>query len=290
MENFLGAFNYDRWPYGYGIGTTALGGQYVARFFNVKPPVIGVESGYGTLVVEMGIVGLILWLVMSVAILFAAWKVVKKLKGSPWFPLGLRDFLVRVLFAFSGHVWRHSGLRRFPFERIFLAVAWFAVPASHHRAFGAVRGQRSRNPTCAPLDTLTCGSRLFRRLSTGAMARSARLRNCSSGSPAITAARYIFMRSASKTFSVSDPRLATIGALHGIGRHLLAQGSVHSGSACRAISRLDVLERVPAMVAHDIWRRFLRSCSVAGNQLPPSGCGDRSCAVSSIEGARARRE
>ena len=22
--NFLGAFNYDRWPYGYGIGTTAL--------------------------------------------------------------------------------------------------------------------------------------------------------------------------------------------------------------------------------------------------------------------------
>jgi hypothetical protein len=92
VDNFLGAFNYDRWPYGYGIGTTALGGQYVARFFNVKPPVIGVESGYGTLVVEMGIVGLILWLVMSVAILFAAWKVVKRLKGSPWFPVGFVIF------------------------------------------------------------------------------------------------------------------------------------------------------------------------------------------------------
>ena len=38
MQNFVGAFNYERWPYGYGIGTTALGGQYVARFFNVKPP------------------------------------------------------------------------------------------------------------------------------------------------------------------------------------------------------------------------------------------------------------
>jgi hypothetical protein len=88
VENFLGAFNYPRWPYGYGIGTTALGGQYVARFFNVKPPVVGVESGYGTLVVEMGILGLIFWLVMSVAILFAAWRVVKKLKGSPWFPVG----------------------------------------------------------------------------------------------------------------------------------------------------------------------------------------------------------
>jgi hypothetical protein len=92
VENFVGAFNYERWPYGYGIGTTALGGQYVARFFSVKPPVVGVESGFGALVVEMGIVGLILWIVMSVSILFFAWRVVKKLKGSPWFPLGFVIF------------------------------------------------------------------------------------------------------------------------------------------------------------------------------------------------------
>jgi hypothetical protein len=92
VENFLGAFNYDRWPYGYGIGTTALGGQYVARFFNARPPVVGVESGYGTLIVEMGIGGLILWLIMSTAILFCAWGVVKKLKGSPWFPIGFVIF------------------------------------------------------------------------------------------------------------------------------------------------------------------------------------------------------
>jgi len=92
VENFLGAFTYPRWPYGYGIGTTALGGQYVARFFNAKPPVIGVESGFGTLVVEMGIGGLILWIVMAGAILFAAWRVVRKLKGSPWFPLGFVIF------------------------------------------------------------------------------------------------------------------------------------------------------------------------------------------------------
>jgi hypothetical protein len=92
VQNFLGAFDYERWPYGYGIGTTALGGQYVARFFNVKPVGAGVESGFGTLVVEMGIMGLILWLVMSAAILFSAWRVVKKLKGSPWFPLGFVIF------------------------------------------------------------------------------------------------------------------------------------------------------------------------------------------------------
>ena len=92
VDNFLGAFNYERWPYGYGIGTSALGAQYVSRIFNVKPVGIGVESGFGTLVVEMGIGGLILWIIMSVAILFSAWKVVKKLRGSPWFPLGFVIF------------------------------------------------------------------------------------------------------------------------------------------------------------------------------------------------------
>jgi len=92
VDNFLGAFSYERWPYGYGIGTASLGTQYVTRIFGTRPPGVGVESGYGTLVVELGIVGLILWLVMSVAIVFAAWKVVKGLKGSPWFPLGFVIF------------------------------------------------------------------------------------------------------------------------------------------------------------------------------------------------------
>jgi hypothetical protein len=92
VDNLVGAFTYERWPYGYGIGTTANGGQYVARFFGAKPPVPGVESGFGTLVVEMGIGGLVLWLIMTAAILISAWKVVKKLKGSPWFPLGFVMF------------------------------------------------------------------------------------------------------------------------------------------------------------------------------------------------------
>src|SRR5438552_1008392 len=92
----LGAFGYERWPYGYGIGTTSLGTQYVARFFGSKPPVIGVESGFGTIVLEMGIGGLVLWFVMSFAILFSAWRVVKKLRGSPWFPLAF------VIFWYAG--------------------------------------------------------------------------------------------------------------------------------------------------------------------------------------------
>jgi hypothetical protein len=92
LQNFLAAFDYPRWPYGYGIGTVSLGGQYVARFFNVRPTVGSVESGFGALVVEMGIGGLILWLVLAAAVLISAWRVVRKLKGSPWFPLAFMIF------------------------------------------------------------------------------------------------------------------------------------------------------------------------------------------------------
>jgi hypothetical protein len=93
LRNFLGAFNYDRWPYGYGIGTSSLGVQYVARIFHAAPVGVGVESGFGTLVLELGIGGLILWFIMSIAIIVSAWKVVKKLRGSPWFPIAFSVFL-----------------------------------------------------------------------------------------------------------------------------------------------------------------------------------------------------
>jgi len=42
--------------------------------------------------VEMGIVGLVLWLVMTFAILLSAWRVVKRLRGSPWFPIAFIIF------------------------------------------------------------------------------------------------------------------------------------------------------------------------------------------------------
>lgn len=96
IRNFLGAFSYDRWPYGYGIGTMSLGTQYVARIFHAKPPMVGVESGFGGIILEMGIGGLVLWFVMSFAIVGSAWRVVKKLRGSPLFPLAF------VIFWYAG--------------------------------------------------------------------------------------------------------------------------------------------------------------------------------------------
>lgn len=106
LENFMAAFSNPRWPYGFGIGTVSLGGQYVGRFFHVAQSTDVVESGFGCIVLELGIVGLALWFAMSAAVLISAWKVVRKLKGSPWFPLAFMifwyAFLLLLPFTFQG--------------------------------------------------------------------------------------------------------------------------------------------------------------------------------------------
>jgi hypothetical protein len=119
VRNFLGAFNYERWPYGYGIGTASLGTQYVTRIFKTRPPDVGVESGFGTLVIEMGIGGLILWFVVGAAILISAWRAVKKLKGSPWFPLGF------VILWYSFVLWGPSTFAGMQAYEDFLLNAYF---------------------------------------------------------------------------------------------------------------------------------------------------------------------
>jgi hypothetical protein len=106
LANLIGAFDSPRWPYGYGIGAVSLGGQYVTRILHVSSATGGVESGFGNIIIEMGIVGLALWFVMSAAVLITAWRVVRKLKGSPWFPLGFMifwyAFLLFIPFTFQG--------------------------------------------------------------------------------------------------------------------------------------------------------------------------------------------
>src|SRR2546427_8650008 len=87
------AFQHERWPYGYGIGTASLGRQYVSRIMKVTPLTIGVENGFGTLIIEFGILGLALWLAWTAALLLAEWRVVYKLRGTPHFPLALLLFL-----------------------------------------------------------------------------------------------------------------------------------------------------------------------------------------------------
>ena len=106
LQNFLLAFEYPNWPYGYGIGTASLGGQYVTRITHAAPMGIGVESGYGNLILELGILGLILWIVLASAISRSAWSAAKSLRGSPWFPIAFAiswyAFLLAIPLSFYG--------------------------------------------------------------------------------------------------------------------------------------------------------------------------------------------
>jgi hypothetical protein len=94
------AFDHPRWPYGYGTGTCTLGGQYVVRIMHAAPMRVGVESGFGSLVVELGVVGLILWIVLGFSISMSAWKIIRELRGTPWFPLAFAVFLFAVVLFF----------------------------------------------------------------------------------------------------------------------------------------------------------------------------------------------
>ncbi len=88
LENMEKAFAHDRWMIGYGTGTSSLGLQYVSKLLGQEPLNIGVESGYGMVLVEMGILGLVLWFVWVGALLVSGWRIVNRLRQTVYFPLG----------------------------------------------------------------------------------------------------------------------------------------------------------------------------------------------------------
>src|SRR6266699_614926 len=100
LQNFVAAFDFPRWPYGYGTGTASLGVQYVARIMRVPPMNVGVENGYGQLVIELGIVGLLLWILLAYKITRSVWQAARNLKGTVWFPIGFAIFLYAFLLVF----------------------------------------------------------------------------------------------------------------------------------------------------------------------------------------------
>lgn len=75
------------WLVGHGIGTASLGSQYVTRIMGVPSTDLAVENGFGTLILELGILGPILWLVWSISLTMAALNVTLKLKGTWAFPV-----------------------------------------------------------------------------------------------------------------------------------------------------------------------------------------------------------
>lgn len=92
LRNLRAALEHPRWLYGDGTGTASLGMQYVAKVLGQPPIDFWVENGWGTLILEMGILGPILWIIWTFWLLWFAWKTVRRLRESVYFPLALSIF------------------------------------------------------------------------------------------------------------------------------------------------------------------------------------------------------
>ena len=88
IKNLTAAFDEGNLLTGHGTGLSSLGMQYVSQFLNEPSPVYNVESGYGSLIVEMGIGGPILWLLWVSVFLWQGWKIILELRETVYFPIG----------------------------------------------------------------------------------------------------------------------------------------------------------------------------------------------------------
>lgn len=106
LRNLVTALQHPRWLYGDGTGTASLGMQYVARVLGQAPIGFWVENGWGTLILEMGILGPILWIIWTFSLLYFSWKIVRQLRGTIYFPVALSifwyAFILLVPFSYNG--------------------------------------------------------------------------------------------------------------------------------------------------------------------------------------------
>ena len=106
VQNLITALHHARWLYGDGTGTASLGMQYVAKVLGQAPISFWVENGWGTLILEMGILGPILWIVWTSSLLYFSWKIVRQLRGTIYFPVALSifwyAFILLVPFSYNG--------------------------------------------------------------------------------------------------------------------------------------------------------------------------------------------
>ncbi len=92
IYNFSLAFSTPHWLMGYGTGTASLGAQYVAKIFKQKKPEVAVESGWGSIVVELGAFGLAIWFIWTTVVVYGCWRQVLKLRQTRLFPVGFGAF------------------------------------------------------------------------------------------------------------------------------------------------------------------------------------------------------
>jgi hypothetical protein len=105
-DEFITAFSRSNWTFGNGTGTLSLSAQYVDKLLGEHPAVGGVESGYGNLMLEMGVLGVLLWIAWTLATVVACWRVVERLRQTVYFPMGMVIFwfvfILLIPFSYNG--------------------------------------------------------------------------------------------------------------------------------------------------------------------------------------------
>jgi hypothetical protein len=104
VEALAEAIRQPNWLEGNGTGTSSLGTQYVAKFLGTVRPDSGVENGFGSLIVEMGIIAPFLWLWWTASAAGSCWRTARKIKRSTTFPLGFALFWF-VVFILGPMTW-----------------------------------------------------------------------------------------------------------------------------------------------------------------------------------------
>jgi preprotein translocase subunit SecG len=106
IRNLKAALDQPTWLTGMGLGTASLGGQYVSKLLHQPPVEVWVEEGYGQLILELGVLGPILWLLWTIALMYFAWGVTRKLKQTRFFPIAMAitwyAFLLLFPFTYGG--------------------------------------------------------------------------------------------------------------------------------------------------------------------------------------------
>lgn len=136
VANLEKVFAQPNWLWGNGIGTASLGAQYVSRFIGQTRPDFGSESGFGQLILELGIVGAILWSIWVIDILLLQRALYRKLRGTPYAPLAFCILLFGVYLVGSGSFYGITSYLNYFSNAYFWLLTGMAIrlPALIHRS------------------------------------------------------------------------------------------------------------------------------------------------------------
>lgn len=156
LSEFEKVLEYAGWQWGYGTGTASLGVQYVTELLKAPPPPAHpVENGLGDMLIEWGILGPTLWVLMAATLVGTGWALTRRLASTPLFPIALSIlwFVAWVLLPFTwssvstyqnyvinAYLWTLVGvLFRLPELAKPTGMRRFAIPAAEEHATEPVR-------------------------------------------------------------------------------------------------------------------------------------------------------